>query len=84
MGFLFSKSKIEDEAFIQKEYIQQEKLCTLCDKPIEKDSYIICGNTNAYYHYKCLIVNDNHLQTCVSCKRLHEKMHIFSKCLQIK
>lgn len=84
MGFLFSKSKIEDEAFIQKEYIQQEKLCTVCDKPIEKDSYIICGNTNAYYHYKCLIVNDSHLQSCVSCKRLHKKMHIFSKCLQIK
>ena len=49
MGGLFSKTKIENEAFIQNEYIQQEKLCTLCNKPIEKDSYIICGNTNVYF-----------------------------------
>ena len=83
MGGFFSNLNIEKELLIKKEYIQQEKLCALCNKHIEKDSYIICGNTNAYYHSNCL-TNNTHLQSCVSCKRLHEKMQIFSKCLKIK
>ena len=82
MGGFFSNSNIEKDLLVKKEYILQENLCALCNNHIEKDSYIICGNTNAYYHYKCL-TNNTHLQSCESCKRLHEKIQIFSKCLKI-
>ena len=83
MGVFFSNSNTEKELLIKKEYIQQEHLCALCNNYIEKDSYIICGSTNVYYHFKCL-TNDMHLQSCESCKRLHEKIGFFSKCLKIK
>ena len=84
MGIFFSKSNTKKEIVIEKEYIQQEKICILCSKLLEDESYIHCNTGNNYYHYSCLEKEKTHLQSCESCKRVHQKIKLLTYCLRVK
>ena len=83
MGGFFSKLDTDKEIIIQKEYIQQEKLCTICSTSIEDDSYIHCDSSNNYYHYSCLEKEKTHLQSCESCRKIHQKIKVILYCIKI-
>lgn len=83
MGIFFSKLGTNKEIVIEKEYIQQEKLCAICSTSIEDDSYIHCKTSNNYYHYSCLEKEKTHLQSCEPCREIHQKIKVILYCIKI-
>lgn len=83
MGIFFSKLNTNKEIVIEKEYIQQEKLCTICATSIEDDSYIHCKTSNNYYHYSCLEKEKTHLLSCEPCREIHQKIKVILYCIKI-